>query len=61
KFFAWLVVKNRCWTLDRLAARSLPHQPCCPLCLQEPETLDHLLIQCFFARAVWFNALRARE
>lgn len=60
KFFAWLVVKNRCWTSDHLAARGLPHQLSCLMCLQEPETLDHLLVQCSLARTVWFEALRVK-
>lgn len=57
KLFAWLVAKNRCWTSNRLASRGVPHQPCYPLCLQEPEMLDHLPVRCSFARTVWFNAL----
>ena len=60
KFFAWLVVKNRGWTSDRLAARGLPHQPSCPMCLQEPETLDHLLVECSLARTVWLEVLRVK-
>lgn len=39
KFFAWLVLKNQCWTSDRLIKRGLPHQTCCPLRLQAPEYL----------------------
>jgi hypothetical protein len=27
----------------------------CPLCLQEPETVEHLLVQCSFSREVWFR------
>lgn len=60
KFFAWLAVKNRCWTSDRLIDRGLPQQPCCPLCLQEPETLSHILIQCSYAREIWFKAFRSQ-
>lgn len=32
KYFAWLVLRNRTWTSDRLARRDLPHQAACPLC-----------------------------
>lgn len=53
RFFAWLVIKNRCWTSDRLARRGLPHQDSCPLCNQQDETIQHLLIDCVFARQVW--------
>ena len=53
KFFAWLALRNRCWTSDRLARRGLPHQDACPLCDQEDETIDHVLLTCVFARSAW--------
>ncbi|XP_026399116.1 uncharacterized protein LOC113294964 [Papaver somniferum] len=28
--------------------------PTCPLCDQEPETLDHLILDCASSRAIWF-------
>jgi hypothetical protein len=31
-FFMWLVAHQRCWTVDRLAKRGLPHPDCC-LCV----------------------------
>lgn len=57
-FFLWLVAHNRCWTADRLARRGLDHPPICPLCDQEEETLDHLLVSCVFSRIFWFQLLR---
>jgi len=57
-FFMWLVAHNKCWTTDRLARRGLPHPEFCPLCDQEEETVDHLLVHCVFAREFWFNLLR---
>jgi hypothetical protein len=48
----WLVIKNRCWTADRLAKRELPHPTVCRLCDQEEEIIQHLL-SCVFARQVW--------
>lgn len=53
KFFGWLAIQNRCWTADRLQNRGLPHQPMCTLCLQEQETMNHLLMQCPFSRTIW--------
>ena len=53
KFFIWLVFHNRVWTADRLARRNLPHPEACPLCDQENETINHLLVGCVFARQVW--------
>ena len=53
KFFIWLVFHNRVWTADRLAKRNLAHPESCPLCDQEDETINHLLVGCVFARQVW--------
>ena len=49
RFFVWLVAHNKCWTVDRLARHGLPHPEFCPLCDQEEETIDHLLVHCVFA------------
>lgn len=57
KMFLWLAIADRCWTTDRLARRGLQHPELCPLCDQEPETIQHMLIQCVVAREVWFLAL----
>jgi hypothetical protein len=57
KFFLWHVVLQRCWTADRLQSRGLDHPDQCPLCDQEIETIDHLLVSCVFARSYWFRLL----
>jgi hypothetical protein len=51
KFFVWLASRNRCWTADRLQRRGLPHPAACPLCDQEPESIQHLLLGCTVAWA----------
>ena len=53
KFFTWLALRNKCWTSDRLSRRGLPHQDKCPLCDQEEETIDHVLLACVFAMTMW--------
>jgi hypothetical protein len=58
KLFIWLAAHKRCWTLNRLARRGLPHPEHCPLCDQEDETLDHLLVSCVFTRKFWYMVLR---
>lgn len=58
RFFLWLVGHDRCWTSDRLARRGLPHSESCPLCDQEEETINHLLVGCVFARQFWFLVLQ---
>jgi len=57
RFFMWLVAHNKCWTADRLARRGMPRPKCCPLCDQEEETINHLLVECVFAREFWFLLL----
>lgn len=59
KCFLWLVIRCRCWTADRLRKRGLGHPEKCPLCDQEQETIDHLLLGCVTAREVWFQLLNA--
>jgi hypothetical protein len=58
RFFIWLVLLRRCWTADRRFRRGLQADNSCALCSQEPELVDHLVIQCVFSREVWFSALR---
>jgi hypothetical protein len=57
KFFLWLAIRNKCWTVDRLQKRRLDHHEVCPLCDQEPETIQHLLCTCIFARQFWHYIL----
>jgi hypothetical protein len=52
KFFLLLAVINRCRMADRLARRGLDHPDKCPLCDQEDETVQHILVSCVFARIV---------
>uniref|UniRef100_A0A452YLB3 Reverse transcriptase zinc-binding domain-containing protein n=1 Tax=Aegilops tauschii subsp. strangulata TaxID=200361 RepID=A0A452YLB3_AEGTS len=47
-----MALQDRCWTAARLARHGLPHDPCCRLCDQEPETMHHLLIGCPFSRQI---------
>jgi hypothetical protein len=53
----WLAAHNKCWTADRLAKRGLAHPDYCPLCDQEEETINHLLLSCVFSRQIWFYVL----
>jgi hypothetical protein len=50
QFFLWLTSHKRCWTIDHLACQGLPHPDKCPLCDQEDENIDHLLVSCVFSR-----------
>lgn len=58
KIFIWLAIWNCCWTADRLSRRGLQQPQCCPLCDQEPENIQHILVTCVFSREIWFHTLR---
>lgn len=54
KIWAWLSVQYRLWTYDRRARHRLQDEPSpCFLCLQEQDNVDHILVQCVYAREVW--------
>lgn len=59
RFFAWLALQNRCWTSDRLARHGLDHQEACPFCDQEEESINHILLDCVFAKEVWTRVCQA--
>jgi hypothetical protein len=58
KFFIWLVLHYRCWTVERRKRHNLQDDDSCALCDQLPETIDHLLIGCPISREVWHKTLR---
>ena len=59
KIFQWLAIKRRLWTTDRRARHGLQEFPnACFLCLQEIDSVEHILVQCPYAREVWFRCFR---
>jgi hypothetical protein len=58
-FFGWLAIKYRLWTSDRRTRHGLQERPDpCATCLQSEDNVDHILVQCPYARMVWFGCLR---
>jgi hypothetical protein len=58
KIFAWLAIRYRLWTSDRWAWHGFQEHPdTCFTCLQEEDNVDHIFVQCSYARQVWFNVL----
>ncbi|KAM0911679.1 hypothetical protein ACQ4PT_013296 [Festuca glaucescens] len=55
KFHAWLALRDQCWTADHRLRRGLTSHTLCPLCLVANDTLDHISLQCPFARAIWMG------
>lgn len=59
KLFLWTAFRQRLWTADRHRRHNLDTHSNCPLCYQEPETGDHMLVACSFALQVWWSILSA--
>jgi hypothetical protein len=56
KIFIWLALRDRLWTAERRFRHGLQEQrsPCFS-CLQEEDTVDHILLQCPYSQMVWFR------
>lgn len=57
KFFTWLSLKQRLWTADRRRRHGLDAHDDCWLCDQEHGTADHLLVNCSYAKEIWWSIL----
>ncbi|KAM0827058.1 hypothetical protein ACQ4PT_068438 [Festuca glaucescens] len=53
KIHAWLALRHRCWSTDRLARHGLPSHVTCPLCGVADETIDHISLLCPYAGSIW--------
>jgi hypothetical protein len=56
KMHAWLALRWRGWTADRIRRRGLRTHILCPLCGSRQETLDHITLQCPYAMTIWAGA-----
>jgi hypothetical protein len=55
KLFLWLACRGRVWTADRRRRRGLDTHIHYPLCDQDDETINHLLITYPVAKEVWWS------
>ena len=55
KLFLWLAFRRRHWTVDRRRRHGLDAHANCLLCDQEPETIDHIVVTCSYAKQIWWN------
>ncbi|GLU05128.1 hypothetical protein SLE2022_222450 [Rubroshorea leprosula] len=53
KMFVWLLRKNRVLTNSVCFAKHFAASPICSRCEQSPETLLHLLHDCYHSRLIW--------
>ena len=57
EFFMWLALLGRLNTKQRLHTKGLlqEDQIMCPLCSLQPESSDHILLQCLYSQQVWIT------
>ncbi|KAK1424620.1 hypothetical protein QVD17_19953 [Tagetes erecta] len=51
-FHAWLVCQNKLNTQDRMKKWNM-NMSCCPLCMRNIDSHEHLFFECAFANQVW--------
>jgi hypothetical protein len=54
-FFVCLVLHVPHWTSERLWRHELCDDALCAFCAQGDETIAHLMVDCSFAREIWFR------
>ena len=59
KLFLWLAIRRRQWTADRRRRHGLDVHSACYLCDQQDETIDHIIVECPFARQLWVEVAAA--
>ena len=56
RIFIWLALQHKVWTSDRRFRHGLQAATAsCFTCLQEEDTIEHVLMQCVYARETWFR------
>jgi hypothetical protein len=58
RFFAWTLLHKKILTANNLMKRNWANDPICKLCGNEPETPNHLCLNCPFAKQVWTQLKR---
>lgn len=56
RHFWWRACSNCLATKENLLKRRCGQSQMCPICNQFDETIEHMLFDCHWARAVWFGS-----
>jgi ribonuclease HI/exonuclease III len=59
--FIWTLAHKSIPTGENLKRRGWEGPFRCPLCCQEEETMDHLLLNCNYSKAVWTKCIRTKQ
>lgn len=59
--FAWLALRKRILTSDKLERLHITNSFACVLCKVETETVDHLLLRCPFAQQFWLHVVEKQN
>ena len=53
QFFIWKCLHNNIGVKDCLASRAVSSDPTCPRCRKDPETIIHMLRDCWSSEELW--------
>ncbi|KAM1493822.1 hypothetical protein TB1_024908 [Malus domestica] len=55
KIFMWICIRGAIATRENLFRIRCADNPCCPICLDHSESVEHLLLLCPWVQPVWFG------
>jgi hypothetical protein len=53
KFFCWLFLQNKVWTVDRITKHGGSTNIICQLCCTQSKSILHMLAECSYSKLVW--------
>ncbi|XP_043687844.1 uncharacterized protein LOC122639071 [Telopea speciosissima] len=54
--FLWHSCGNVVASADCLSSRNIPIDPLCSRCGKEKDSVDHIMLHCPYAKAIWFGS-----